>query len=159
MFVGHSFSLYIYICCVKVDFTNAFNECYHTPFLSRLKKELPELFARVQWTYHTAGEVRFGAGVQQGDPLGPLLFSFVLLQFLDLHCHSSGLKLQLWHLDDSSFIGTRESVAALVDSLVTYGPEFGLQLNLAKGEVFWPIGDWSFPELHHKSNASSQHKT
>ena len=77
-------------CCVKVDFTNAFNECHRTSFMSRLKKELPELFAWVQWTYHTAGELRFGdshirstAGVQQGDPLGPLL--------LFLWCYSNFL--------------------------------------------------------------------
>ena len=43
--------------------------------------EFPELMAWVQWSYHTKGELRFGnhrivasAGVQQGDPLGPLLF-------------------------------------------------------------------------------------
>ena len=31
--------------CVKVDFRNAFNECHRVHFLTRLKRELPELSA------------------------------------------------------------------------------------------------------------------
>ena len=40
---------------------------------------------------------------QQGDPLGPLLFSSVLLQFIDLH---DLVKVHLWYLDDGIFIGS-----------------------------------------------------
>ena len=69
------------LCCLKLDMTNAFNECSCTSFLSCCHSELPELFAWVQWCYCCAGELYFGphhtlstAGVQQGDSLGPLLF-------------------------------------------------------------------------------------
>ena len=46
--------------------------------------------AWVRWSYQSAGELRFGshqisstAGVQQGDPLGPMLFSLVILKLID----------------------------------------------------------------------------
>ena len=70
------------LCCLKVDMSHAFNECSCSSFLSRCKLVFPELFAWVQWCYCCVGELHFGphhilstTGVQQGDPLGPLLFS------------------------------------------------------------------------------------
>ena len=75
------------LCCLKLDMTNAFNECSRTSFLS-CHSDLPELFAWVQWCYCCAGElyfrphyILFTTSVQQDDPLGPLLFSLVLLDF------------------------------------------------------------------------------
>jgi len=43
-------------------------------------------------------------GVQQGDPLSPLLFSLVLLQFLGSVSFSETCLLSLWYLDDGTFI-------------------------------------------------------
>ena len=76
------------LCCLKVDMTNAFNECSPDSFLSRCRFDLPELFSWVQWSYCCIGELRFGphriassTGMQQGDLLGLLLFSLSLLIF------------------------------------------------------------------------------
>ena len=70
--------------------TNAFNECHRSSFLKRLDREFPELIAWVQWCYHCAAELWFGyhhlkstAGVHQGDPLGPPLFSLAILELVD----------------------------------------------------------------------------
>ena len=134
---------------------NAFNECNRLSFLYRLHKELPDIYPWVSWSYHCAGELRFGThrilskcGVQQGNPLGQLLFSLVVLELLDeVGNQISDLRLQIWYLDDGKFIGTRSSIALLLDSLQSTGPKYGLYLNLNKCKVFWPSGDQSFPEI------------
>ena len=142
------------LCCLKLDMTNAFNECSRTSFLSRCHSDLPELFAWVQWCYCCAGELSFGphrilstTGVQQGDPLGPLLFSLVLLDFLS-HCQASdGLCFQLWYLDDGILVGTPSALSSFLDVLQHQSPFYGLYPNLSKCEVFWPSGDQSFVDF------------
>ena len=59
----------------------------------------------------------------------------------------SGLHFQLWCLDDGSFVGNRESISSLLQSLLAKGPIFGLQINLNKYELYWPSGDQTFPEF------------
>ena len=151
--------IYIYIyptlCCLKVDMSNAFNNCHCECFLQRLHQELPELYGWVQWCYHTAGELRFGrhklqstTGVQQGDPLGPLLFSLVILELLDDIGPFPNLNFQLWYLDDGTLVGPRNVVASIFEMLQERGPSFGLHVNIGKCEVYWPSGDQSFPVFH-----------
>ena len=44
-------------CCLKIDMTNAFNECFGLAFLERLRREFPQLFAWAQWSYYSPGEL------------------------------------------------------------------------------------------------------
>lgn len=53
----------------------------------------------------------------------------------------------MWYLDDGTIIGPRSAVAAFVEQISRFGPDYGLFLNLSKCEVFWPCGDFSFPEF------------
>ena len=142
------------LCCLKLDMSNAFNNCHRAPFLKRLHRDLPELFGWVQWCYHTEAELRFGhhrltssTGVQQGDPLGPLLFSLVLSELMDEIGQTNDVSFQVWYLGDGSFVGQRSAVASLLELVKSKGPDYGLEINMSKCEVFWPSGDPSFPEF------------
>lgn len=98
---------------------------------------------------HCIGELRFGGhripsstGVQQRDPLGPLLFSLSLYKLLEgfsCNCH------WLWYLNDGTIIGNQAEVAKFYNYILTKGTQFGLYLNPKKGEVYWPSGGQSFP--------------
>ena len=79
--------------------------------------------------------------------MGLLLFSLVVMEPMDELGPTPGIALQLWYLDDGIFIGNRPEVASLLRKLQSAGTSFGLQLNTAKCEVFWPSGDQSFLEF------------
>ena len=48
------------LCLLKVDFTNAFNECDCNTFLHRLYQEFPEIFSWVYWCYSLSVLLHFG---------------------------------------------------------------------------------------------------
>ena len=65
---------------LKVDMTNAFNLVSRQAILSECAKHFPELLPWVSWCYgqhpllwHSLGCLLSESGVQQGDPLGPML--------------------------------------------------------------------------------------
>ena len=70
--------------------------------------------------------------MQQGDPLGPLLFSLVILQFIDAVNLRDFVELNLWYLDDGTLVGKQYSLSSLLSLFATRGPDFGLHLNLTK---------------------------
>ena len=60
--------------------------------------------------------------MQQGDSLGPLLFSLVLTSLFDRIPPTPGVFLSLWYLDDGTIIGSRPAILELLHHIETLGP-------------------------------------
>ena len=99
----------------------------------------PDLFAHVHSVYSAPSSLFWGdkilhsaEGVQQGDPLGPLLFCFSIHHL----CTQLKSELCIFYLDDGTLGGSMETVLqdlALVEQL---GSKLGLKLNCQKSELF-----------------------
>ena len=71
-------------------------------------------------------------GVQQGDPLGPLVFSLAV-QSLIKKCKS---QLNTWYLDDGTVGGSAEDVFHDLSKIKEAEDALGLKLNAGKCEYF-----------------------
>ena len=79
------------------------------------------------------GALRSETGVQQGDPLGPLLFCLVLHKVVtaiaaDSIC--SQLSFHSWYMDD----GAKQTVLQALSINKQLGPPLGLFINASKCE-------------------------
>ncbi len=134
---------------LKVDFRNAFNGVSRDAMLALTRKYFPRLFRWVEWCYANTYILTFDAweilsceGVQQGDPLGPLLFSLVLQEVVKkIHDSIPTLKLNKWYLDDGVIIGTKAELQAVLKILSEEGPKLGLILNPKKCEIIFKQKD------------------
>jgi len=70
--------------------------------------------------------------VQQGDPLGPVLFS------LAIHSLASELMsaFNVWYLDNGTLGGSPQSVLADFTTILGRSSSLGLSLNLSKCELY-----------------------
>ncbi|GJS21096.1 hypothetical protein Tco_0449728, partial [Tanacetum coccineum] len=80
-------------------------------------------------------------GVQQGDPLGLLLFAPVLHPLICKIRDSFSLSLHAWYLDDGTIVGDTLVVGKVLELIMEDGPGCGLHLNVDKTEVFLPKED------------------
>ena len=144
-----------------LDFENAFNMIGREFFFQEAFRLFPEISHWVQFTYGCAALLFTGAdvvlsyiGVQQGDPLGPLLFCLVLqLLLLRVNDKFKGTPTPAY-LDDATVGPLRDVVTArsALDFVKLEGPIYGLYLNLIKTLAFQPHGllestTLSFPDV------------
>ena len=95
-------------CVLKLNFRNAFNSLRRDKMLQTVKSFAPNLLPLVHSAYSSPlllfwddKSIQSAEGVQQGDPLGPLLFC------LTIHPLISKLKSEfcVWYLDDGTVGG------------------------------------------------------
>jgi hypothetical protein len=111
---------------LKVDLRNAFNNAHRSSFLKESADRLPSVYPWAAWLYSRESTligvgftIPSQQGAQQGDPLGPLLFSLGLAPLHHAICERCPDVWQAWYLDDASFIGLpRTSSPSSTSSLI-----------------------------------------
>nr|GEV09755.1 hypothetical protein [Tanacetum cinerariifolium] len=112
--------------------------------LSMLLVDFQNAFNLVDWEIMLQEvHIRYPAisRVEQGDPLGPLLFALVLHLLICKIKDSFSLSLHAWYLDDGTIIGDTLVMGKVLELIMKDGPRRGLHLNVNKTEVFWPRED------------------
>ena len=123
---------------IKLDLTNAFNSVHRSAVLREVIRRFPAAVPLVSQAYSQPSPLHFGPnriwscrGVQQGDPLGPILFALAL----DPVIQPLKSPLNLWFLDDGTIGGPTESVTTDLNSLFPSLRELGLDINPRKCEI------------------------
>ena len=137
---GHATDVFL-----KVDFHNAFNTVDRAALLRQVRLHLPGLAPWAEWCYSRHNRLLFHgdvltseAGVQQGDPLGPLLFALALqpaMQAAKAGPLNQSPHLIFAYLDDVCLAGDYRVVAAGFARLAAAARQVGLHINLAKSEL------------------------
>ena len=117
----------------------------------------PELLPWVLWCYgshtslwHPMGQISSQSGAQQGDPLGPMLFTLVLHKLvtsIDADDDCLQLLLEAWYLDDGVLAGERSAVIHALHLIEDLGPHLGLYIIFSKCELFSRSGNSLFPPV------------
>jgi hypothetical protein len=123
---------------VKLDFSNAFNSLHRDVMLEAVHDAIPEIYPFCHMSYSVAGSLKFGdrhidseEGIQQGDPLGPLLFCLAIQPIL----RTLSSNFVVGYMDDVTLGGASATVAQDVNTIINDGRAKGLLLNIAKCEL------------------------
>ena len=124
----------------NIDFRNAFNSIRRHKLLAEVKEHTPSLYRMIYQCYSTLSYLYFGdkdllyskEGVQQGDPLGPLLFSLGIRDLLK-SCKS---EVNIWYLDDGTVCGDPKTVHEDLTRILEASNPLGLSVNSGKCEIF-----------------------
>ncbi|CAK9023307.1 Retrotransposable element SLACS 132 kDa protein (ORF2) [Includes: Reverse transcriptase] [Durusdinium trenchii] len=138
---------------LKLDFSNAFNTVSRAAVLSAVSEHFPSLSRWATWCYQRPTRLQFAdwvveskAGVQQGDPLGPLFFP-AAIQPLAQDLRNTGLDLAVHYLDDGILAGDVAAVSQALRLVEARAANIGLILNLAKSELV-AVGAVDIAALH-----------
>ena len=130
---------------LQIDYTNAFNSISRKAILTSIRKLCPTL---LPWFWATYGipstllcqhgrndekfEILSRVGVQQGDPLGPLLFCLGIQPLIEEISTKFPSLSQFWFMDDGSLVGTEPDLGGVIPMIQSRSAEIGLSLNYSK---------------------------
>ena len=124
---------------LTIDFKNAFNSMNRETFINAVATEAPEISRWIRWCYLPISRLLFGnhvvnssSGVQQGDALGPALFSLGLHPMLKAIKDLTGIDIITAYLDDVVVAGDAQAVLNALLVIQRMCPGLGLELNLTK---------------------------
>ena len=124
---------------LKIDFSNAFNSIRRTAMLKEVNTHIRQASSYINSCYQEKsflsnnGKIILSEeGVQQGDPLGPLLFCLTLQPII----RKLVSPLNLWYMDDGIIGGTMETVTKDYNLLVEETRAIGLNVKEKKCEIF-----------------------
>ncbi|XP_026403713.1 uncharacterized protein LOC113299002 [Papaver somniferum] len=131
-----------------VDFSNAFNLVDRSTLIREGRHRCPSIASWIEFCYSSPARLYYNdvvlssaQEVQQGDPLGPLLFALALHPIAENITTQCSLDLHAWYLDDGTIVGDTMEVSKALKIIQTNGPARGLHVNVTKTEVFWPSLD------------------
>jgi hypothetical protein len=114
---------------LQLDFQNAFNLASRTRFVAQIRALCPDLLPYVLSCYGGAAHLFVGhhlvsaqRGVHQGDPLAPLIVALAIHPFVRSLSERFKGVLQGWYLDDGKAIGDTSVLRALLEVVITEGP-------------------------------------
>ena len=122
---------------VKLDFRNAFNSLRRDKMLEAVRDLAPEIYPLVYSAYSSPSTLHWGdhsihssEGIQQGDPLGPLLFCLTIHR----HCLQLRSPLTVMYLDDVSLGCPLDDILHDIN-VIKATEKLGLFLNNSKSEI------------------------
>jgi hypothetical protein len=124
---------------VKIDVKNAFNSVNRDTLLTEIKTNVPEIYNYLLHCYAEPTKLIYRntvisseVGCQQGDPLGPAIFSLAINPVIQ----NLKSKFNVWYLDDGTLGGDLESVLSDLSTVKSKFQSIGLELNYSKCELF-----------------------
>lgn len=131
-----------------IDFSNAFNMVDRTTLIREVRLRCPNISRWVEFCYASPARLYYNEyiissslGVQQGDPLGTLLFALVLHPLVNMISSQCTLDFHTWYLTDGTVAGDTLEVAKALSIIQAEGSSRGLHLNINKTELFCPCSD------------------
>ena len=162
---------------LQIDFCNAFYSIKRSEMLKTVASSMPGIAAFTNSCYSLHSQLFYNkfavsseSGIQQGDPLGPLIFSLTLWPIIEkIQETSPELQQHSWYLDDGILVGSEDNLIKSWDLLCLPGLDRGLHdrvnkcelwstvdfdgLDIRKNEmIFWAL---SFLELRQASQSLS----
>jgi hypothetical protein len=137
-FVEHNVTSPVTKAFLKLDIKNAFNSLDRNKVLEAASRDMPQHYGFIWQCYSQPTHLLYGdqvipsqCGVQQGDPLGPLLYCLATIDF-HRNLHSTLIEC---YLDDDVIGGDPESVLADAIHIRDEAAKSGLILNVSKCEL------------------------